>query len=121
MDIAVSIWNNRISPVFDVSRQVLVVTVDGDRITGRRIEKMNNDDPFQKVALLTGMNIKTLICGAVSAHLHELMTAHGIQTLAFIAGEVDDVVGAFLKGDLPNPALCMPGCRRGCRRTNNDL
>jgi hypothetical protein len=32
------------------------------------------------------------------------------MVIGFVAGEIDDVVEAFLAGTLPTPALSMPGC-----------
>ena len=33
MKVAMSVWNGRISPVFDVSRNILILTVDRGAVT----------------------------------------------------------------------------------------
>jgi hypothetical protein len=60
------------------------------------------------------MDVRTLICGALSRGLARMLAASDIALVPFVAGEVSVVLDAFVAGDLPSPALAMPGC--GLRR-----
>jgi predicted Fe-Mo cluster-binding NifX family protein len=120
MKAAFSVWNQRISPVFDASRSFLVLDIEDGEVRARQEEEFEDrQDPALKLARLAEMKVWTLVCGAISRPLADLAAASGIETFAFIAGEVEQVIDEFLAGGLPNPAMVMPGCRgRGgrCRR-----
>ncbi len=117
MKLALAMWNGRISPVFDVARQVLVVDVEDGRAVARREETLPGTDPQAQAARLTALAPQTLICGAISHPMSAMLAAQGVQVIPFTAGPVEDVLAAWLAGSLPNPDLSMPGCcgRRRCR------
>lgn len=117
MRVAVSVFNDRISPVFDVSRQIRILEVEKGRIVNEEINIYSDENPHRKVARLRDLNVKTLICGAVSRPLEQMLKDSGIHIIGFIAGSVDDVIKAFLTEEMPKAALMMPGCRRRQNRT----
>ena len=108
--IALAVWQGRISPVFDVSRQVLVVDIEQGRPAGRKEESFASADPFGRAAELARWKVETLICGAISHPFSACLAAQGIRLVSFVAGEVEEVIEAYLAGALPSPALAMPGC-----------
>lgn len=122
MKAAFAVWSGRISPVFDVSQRLLVVDVQNGRIVARQEEPLLDEHPVGKVRRLVQLGIETLVCGAVSAHLADLARLQGIRMIPFTAGEVEEVLRAYLSGTLPRRELTMPGCcnrrrrfRGGCR------
>ncbi|MBN2489486.1 MAG: NifB/NifX family molybdenum-iron cluster-binding protein [Planctomycetes bacterium] len=122
MRVALAVWDGRISPVFDVSREVLILTVDGGAVVARGREDIETRTSALKIARLLALGVEVLICGAISEPLHQELLARGVTVLGFVAGDVEEVIAAFLGGGLPQPALSMPGCRgrqnrfRGGRR-----
>jgi predicted Fe-Mo cluster-binding NifX family protein len=114
--VAVSVHADRIAPVFDVSRHALILDVDDGRVAGRREESFDSDEPVRKAFRLSDWGVHTLICGAISGMLENLLVAGGVLTISFVAGETKKVIAAFLAGGLPAPAFAMPGCRRRRRR-----
>jgi predicted Fe-Mo cluster-binding NifX family protein len=112
MKAALSIWEGRISPVFDVGREALVLTIEKGVATSRHSESIEADTPAAKVERLLALGVQTLICGAISKPLHYELTARGVKVIPFIAGEIEDVLAGFLAGQLPSETLSMPGCRR---------
>jgi len=118
MRAALAIWNGRVSPVFDVSRQILVLDIENGNIVAKS-EEMLDDDPVRKAGTLARLKVETLLCGAISRPLSGMLAAYGIRIIPFIAGDSDEVILAYLAGDLPNPRMSMPGCcgrRRRCFR-----
>jgi predicted Fe-Mo cluster-binding NifX family protein len=109
MRAALAIWNGRVSPVFDVSRQILVLDIEDGNIVAKS-EEMLDDDPVGKAGTLARLKVETLLCGAISRPLSGILAAYGIRIIPFIAGDSDEVIMAYLAGDLPNPQLSMPGC-----------
>lgn len=116
MKIALASWKGRIAPVFDVSQTILVMETSGRRILSRQEMMLPEDDLIARIAILARLEIDTLICGAVSRPLAGMVTAQGIRLISFVAGNVDEVIEAYLDDTLPHPAFAMPGCRGRQRR-----
>ena len=111
MKLALTVWDGRISPVFDVCRQAIVVDVDGGRISSRSTETLESANPATKIDRLAALGVDTLVCGAISTSLQRDLVDRGIQVLGFVAGEVDDVIRAVVNRALSDPSLRMPGYR----------
>ena len=116
MKVALATWNGRISPVFDVARQVLLLDVDEGRERTRQEATLPGTDPQAQADHLTALAPQTLICGAISQPMAVLLAAKGVRVIPFTAGPVEEVLAAWLAGSLPNPALSMPGCCGRMRR-----
>lgn len=117
MKVALATWNGRISPVFDVARQVLMIDVEDGRVIARHEKTLPGTDPQAQAGRLAALGPQTLICGAISAPMAALLATSKIRVIPFTAGDVERVLGAWLLGTLPNPDLSMPGCcgqRRRC-------
>ena len=117
MKLAIAVWNGRVSPLFDTSKNLEVFDVEKGELVLRGEVQVPEAEPVDKAAWLSGLNLDTLICGAVSRPLSELIVARGISLISFIAGEKDEVLAAFVSGTLPLRRLAMPGCCRGGMRT----
>jgi predicted Fe-Mo cluster-binding NifX family protein len=116
MKVALTIWDGRISPVFDVCREARVLRVEGKTVASEELVVFEGERPETKVDRLVGLGVGVLVCGAISEPLQNELLERGIDVIAFIAGETDDVVKAYLSGSLPNHNLAMPGCHGKCRR-----
>lgn len=110
MKTALTIWHGRVSPVFDVSREAIVVTMENGVVRERCTANIEAPTATLKVERLIGLGVGTLICGAISEPLHYELTSRGLKVFAFVAGPIEDVFRAYVAGDLPSPALSMPGC-----------
>ena len=117
--IALSAWNGRISPVFDVAQKLLLVDVAGGREVARTLIEMNEQAFALRAAKLKGLGANVLLCGAISKPLVALIASSRVKVVPFLAGEVEDVLTAYLDSRLPAPEFMMPGCpcpARGRRR-----
>lgn len=122
MKAAVSIWNGRIAPVFDVSaRFLLVETADGTPES--ECIPFPDEDPDSRAEFLCSNGAQLLICGAISADFENALMNRGIELISFIAGPVYQVLAALQEGTLERKEFSMPGCgcpRRRCRRRHSD-
>ena len=119
MKTAFTYWDNRIAPVFDISRQIRIVESDDGRIVGEREEILEDGLAVRKAINLAQLGVATLVCGAISRSLHDMVVSNGIQVIPFVAGKLDDVIQAWLDDKLENDCFAMPGCcgrRRGNRQ-----
>ncbi|MCG8334496.1 MAG: dinitrogenase iron-molybdenum cofactor biosynthesis domain-containing protein [Proteobacteria bacterium] len=117
MKTAITIWNDRISPVFDVARNLVILEIEGNVIKQKSLEIFPGDQPERKALRMKELGVNTLICGAISKYVARLISVHRIEIIPFISGETDVIIKAFLSGQLPNPRLMMPGCCRRLRKT----
>jgi predicted Fe-Mo cluster-binding NifX family protein len=116
MKTAFATWDDRIAPVFDIARRIHVVEAESGRIVSEAGEVLAEDLPAQKAHRLVELGVGTLVCGAISRPFHEMVAAYGIRV---IAGDLSEVIQAWLGGDLERDTFAMPGCSgrgRGRRR-----
>ncbi len=125
MKVAFACWDNRIAPVFDTARQVHVARIESGSIEAETRESLPEDFPVQKTLRLVELGIGTLVCGAISRIMHTVVASYGIQVIPFVAGDLEDVIRAWLGGNLGQEAFAMPGCRgrlgRGFRSGRNNF
>lgn len=117
MRIAIPHWQGRISPVFDVAVNFLLIEVEDGRESRREERRLSATDSFARVAEFLSFGAGILICGAISAPAEARLVAAGVQVIGFTCGRVDDVLNAYLNGELVNRVFAMPGCQRWRRRT----
>ena len=122
MRIGVTVWGNIISPVFDVASTLLVADVHAGRIVHQERMRLYPGSPVHQVETLRQAGVQVLICGAVSEVPANMIEGAGIRLIPFITGQVDDILQAYLRRELPAPGYMMPGCgsrRRRRRRRRN--
>jgi predicted Fe-Mo cluster-binding NifX family protein len=113
--IGVTVWNGRVSPLFDVSRH-LALFKGSNREVQSREELALPDDPLAKVRALEERAVDVLICGAISGWVGETIGRSGIRLVSFVAGEAEQVLQAFLRGEVTDGRWTMPGCAGRNRR-----
>ena len=117
MKAAFAYWDNRIAPVFDTARQIHVVEVEAGQVVSEAPETLSEDMSVQKALRLVELGVGVLVCGAISRPMHEMVAAYGIRVVPFVAGDLREVIQAWISGDLECDAFAMPGCcGRGRRR-----
>jgi predicted Fe-Mo cluster-binding NifX family protein len=121
MKLAVTVWNGRIAPLFDVSRHVLVGETEGygQPMNQLMTLQLQSDDVERKVSALVAIGVSAVICGAISREYEEALAASEIEMDAFVAGDVTDVIAAWEAGTLRQRGFSMPGCacpRHRCMR-----
>jgi predicted Fe-Mo cluster-binding NifX family protein len=110
MKMALTVWGNRISPVFDAAHMLLVVEIENTEIISRRYEPFYPELPARLAVRLEEMNVAVLICGAISEMPANILEANGIKLIPFITGDAGEVIDAYAKDVSIMPAFLMPGC-----------
>jgi len=111
MNVALSVWQDRVSPVFDASQSLLLIkTGEAGRENDRNIKAIEAQNPLQRVRQLINMEADVLICGAISSPLAAMVVNAGIKLVPFVTGEAEPVLAAFFRGQLPSPGYMLPGC-----------
>jgi predicted Fe-Mo cluster-binding NifX family protein len=118
MIIALSVWNDRIAPVFDVAVQLLLVELEGGKIVKQSLEQLLSESTLGKVIKLQHLGINTLICGAVSSQVKSFLDMYKINVTPFISGDVQEILCAWLTDDFNEIDFAMPGCDKQRRCEN---
>lgn len=118
MKIALSVWKDYISTVFDTADQVLVLEIDETEGQKRSMLKLNAADVVGRANQIKEKQIEVLICGAISRPFESYLASLGIQVYPFVRGSVTEVIDAYQNGKLNQPVYVMPGCRRRMRSGN---
>ncbi len=113
--VAFAYWGNRIAPVFDIAQQIKILDVESGRIVREYQETFPDSLPSHKAVRLAELGISTLVCGAVSGPVLDLIEAYGILVISFVAGDVREVISAWLTGRINDNIFSMPGCGAGNR------
>jgi predicted Fe-Mo cluster-binding NifX family protein len=115
MKVAMTVWEDRISPVFDSARNLLVADIENGETVKTSVEALHTEPALRRPAKLFDLGVCVLICGAISEPLAGMIEGYGIRLFPFITGSAARVLDAYLKGALVQPVFHMPGCG-GSRR-----
>ncbi len=110
MTVAFTYWENRIAPVFDVARHILLIDCMAGRVIHKARRAFPLGSPHARRAYLEGLRIDALVCGAMSKPLQQVFEDSTIQVIPFVAGDLEEVIEAWMEGRLSQDAFAMPGC-----------
>ena len=109
MRIAIAHWQDRISPVFDVSDRLLLIDIEEGRELKREGNVLNCHEPFERAREVYRLGVQVLLCGAVSRPLETALISTGVHVIGFICGDLEDVLDAYISGHLADKRYQMPG------------
>jgi len=114
MRVCLPIWGSQLSTVFDFADRLLLVDIKDRQIIGKKyIDIDKNIPPTLRVAKLNQHNVDLLICGAISNPLGAMVFHSGVELIPWIAGRVDEILEAYIQGELIAPRYALPGYPRG--------
>lgn len=126
MKIAIPVWNNHVSTVFDFADCLLLAIVEGKRIKRRMLISLGETTTAAKAARLSDLKVDVLLCDAISMPLARIIDASGITIIPSLKGTIEDVLAAYLTGHLFDRHFILPGfvpagwqCRGKGRRQRN--
>ena len=114
--VAIPIWGERVSPVLDTASKLMLLEFNQGHETKREIINIPEEHFTSRARYLTGLKIDTIVCGALSRPLRQLLIQQGMTVLPWVTGKIDDVVQAYLQNDLANECFFIPGRRRRRRK-----
>jgi predicted Fe-Mo cluster-binding NifX family protein len=106
--IAITDWNDIVSPLYDASCHLLIVKPDGKR-TLVDIRAMSLLD---RANLCSEHGVTVLICGAISRIAHAILQDQNIKVLSWICGPVNEVITDYQRNADVSQKYAMPGCGR---------
>ncbi|AQQ71792.1 hypothetical protein SMSP2_02171 [Limihaloglobus sulfuriphilus] len=116
MRIAISIWQNNVSSVFDFANKLLLVELENGKEKNRKEVFLTELSGQEKAIRLRRLNVDVLICGAISRSLNDVLNSSEIKVLPFVTGRTEQVLDAYKTGLLYLPKYALPGCWKGARK-----
>jgi predicted Fe-Mo cluster-binding NifX family protein len=108
MKVAVPVWNELVSPVFDVARHLRVFSFVGRKPADIATVTVQKGTAANAVIEL-GSDV--LICSAISACTVSMLRLAGVKVISDICGSPERIVEAYAAGDSTLAAFRAPGPR----------
>jgi predicted Fe-Mo cluster-binding NifX family protein len=110
MKIAIPIWGEKVSPVFDTAARLMIFQV-ADRGEPVRFETPLYEKEFaNRCYRIQALGVDILICGAISRAFSKMLSASGVNVISWISGDAEEVFEAYIEGKLNGSKYLMPGC-----------
>ncbi len=100
----------------DTARQLLVAEIESGMVTNNTIVEIPPLHISQKARMIAELGVETLICGAVSRPMEQVLTAFGVNIIPWIRGDVKQVIEAYINGAIFKEQYILPGCHHRSRR-----
>lgn len=111
MRVAISIWEDKISPVLDTAAKLLIIDNKGQKESSRFEADLLEQDISRRCSFIKKLDLDVLICGAVSRQFLEMLKASDIKIIFGISGPAEDVLKAYHQGTLLHSGFFMPGSK----------
>jgi predicted Fe-Mo cluster-binding NifX family protein len=109
MRLAIPVWRDEVSPVFDVAARLLVIDVKNGREIARRVIPLGPPNGSERADRLGAIGIDVLVCGVITRPLEEMVAAAGVRVVSLVCGPVEHVARLIVSG-APFPSECLlPG------------
>lgn len=115
MKVLITVWNGRVSPVFDVAKEAVLLEVHNGCITSEKNLAMICETNMERVEFVLDLRIDAVICGAVSRSVEMSLIEKGVTVHSFVSGEIREVICGFIENSLSGLKFAMPGCGQGRR------
>ncbi len=110
--IGITIWQNRIAPLFDVAKNILILKEDKGQVVSKELFYLPEEGFHARIIKILSLNLDVVICGGISRPYFEVLISNGTEVIPFIAGDVEEIESAFLNNILGRSRYAMPGCFR---------
>jgi predicted Fe-Mo cluster-binding NifX family protein len=95
MKVAMTVWGNRISPVFDSAQTILLAEIRDNGIINQQREFLPRLVAWQLARMLVERGIDTLICGAISDQPAQILRQADVTLLSFVSGNAERFLEAY--------------------------
>jgi predicted Fe-Mo cluster-binding NifX family protein len=106
MKIAISLFGNKVSPRFDLSPELWIITENKGKMVQQEKISLSGLNIPQRIEKLTLNGISKLICGGIHDFSLDQLRTMGIDVFHNVIGEADIALNYFLRGELYPGSEC---------------
>jgi predicted Fe-Mo cluster-binding NifX family protein len=111
MKIAIPIFENRISPRFDFSPEMWIITVENGELVNQEKLSTSSLNLPKRLEQITSNGVDKVICGGIDGFSLNQLGNRGIDVVHDVIGEAEVAFHLFMRGRL-RPGFCCEK-RRG--------
>lgn len=100
MKIAVTYEDGQVFQHFGRTSEFKVYDVEGDQIVSSQVMGTMGRGHGELIGVLMNFGVSVLLCGGIGGGARDGLMRSGIRVCSGNVGPADDVVAAFLKGDI---------------------
>jgi predicted Fe-Mo cluster-binding NifX family protein len=112
MKIAIPIFGNRISPRFDFSPEMWIITAENGELVNQEKLSTSNLNLPQRLEQITSNEVDKVICGGIDGFSLNQLGNRGIDVVQNVMGEAEIAFHLLMRGRL-RPGFCCE--KRGGR------
>jgi predicted Fe-Mo cluster-binding NifX family protein len=90
----------------------MLMELEGNAVFKREVIILPQADFQIRVKYIADLKIDTILCGALSHFIHRMLTQRGIKVFPWITGKVENVIQAYISGDLADERFLLRGRHR---------
>jgi hypothetical protein len=109
--VAITLWNDIVSPLYDVSCRLLVQRSDAQQLFVVRKLSL-----LQRAQLCRAQGVELVVCGAISTLARDLLNDQGVEVCGWVCGPVVELLAALRQGQSLHPTFAMPHHSPQCCR-----
>ena len=114
--VAIPLFGSRVSPRFDCAPDILMVTVEGDKVIAKeKLTPLRLSHPIQLINHLIQRGVQVVICGAVDCFSESLLAQRGVKVIPWIAGEAEEALMLFMQSKLEPGIILHSGGKKRWR------
>ena len=114
MKVAIPLYENRISPRFAYSKEFLVVDIKDHQVLNRKTLMLNVKNPVQIAEHFAKVGVDVILSSGMNQDFQKAFRLRNIGVIWGLIGEVEDVLDAYMKGEVfAGMGPCPPVCNRG--------
>jgi len=98
--IAIPIFEDRISPRFDLATKLKLFKVERAKILNSEIIRLVPHNRLKRINMIIDLKPDIIICNGLSKIFEEEIEKNGIKLIPWTHGDVDEVLHKYLTGSL---------------------
>lgn len=116
MKIAIPLFGSRVSPRFEFSPEIWIVTVENGEVVGREKLPVSHLTLGQRMDQLALSGVHKVICGGIDGFCMNQLASRGIEVIGNVIGEAETAFDLYMKGRLRAGFFCDRRRTRSCVR-----
>jgi predicted Fe-Mo cluster-binding NifX family protein len=100
MNIAISVFRDRISSRIDSADELLFLSMENGEIRKRKTIRIIPSSPIDKIHQIIELHPDVLICGGLTKLCEHKLKNSKINVIPWVKGNTDEVLSEFIKGTL---------------------
>lgn len=108
MILCVATYGKRVASLLETASELHFYEITELVVRSRGFGPNPSGGPAELVVALQAAGVKTLVCGGINDAYAQHCKHAGIRLVPWIAGDLESVVEAWIRGDITT--LVMPGC-----------